>query len=292
MPLIHLNGTDLHFEESGDGHPVVLTHGAWTDARTWTALLERMAGRHRMITWDRRGHSRSSPGGGSASCRQDAFDLAGLIEQVVGGPAHLVGNSAGGNVVLNLVNLRSDLVLSAAVHEPGPLAIVAGTGERADELLRQEWRHEARVRELIAVGDHRGAARYFVNEAIIGPGGWERFPEDLRSILEANAQTAPDDLRDALDPTSVDVDALSRSDVPLLLSTGTDSPELEATATRELARRVPEAQLETIEGAGHIPHRTHPDEYAAMVSTFFASVRRDDRKENHGTPHTDQPHRR
>lgn len=71
---------------------------------------------------------------------------------------------------------------------------------------------------------------------------------------------------------SVDIDAVGTSTIPLLISTGTDSPELEAGAARELARRLPEARFQSVQGSGHIPHRTHPDEYVAMLTAFLDEV--------------------
>lgn len=107
MATAEINGVELYYEQVGEGDRMVLTHGAWTDGRTWHALTERLADRFEVITWDRRGHSRSGDGNGTGSCREDASDLAGLIEHL-GGPVHVVGNSAGGNVVLNLVAMRDD----------------------------------------------------------------------------------------------------------------------------------------------------------------------------------------
>lgn len=273
MATAQINGVELYYEQVGQGERVVFTHGAWTDGRTWQGVTERLADNYEVVTWDRRGHSRSADGIGTGSCRQDASDLAGLIEHLGAGPVHVVGNSAGGNVVLNLVTMRGDLVRSATVHEPGPFGLLVDTGDaELEALVEHEKTMTARAEELIAAGEHREAARYFVEEIAIGRGAWDQFPEELRSILTGNAATVPDDLREGWDAGSVDVDALAVAPVPLLISSGTDSPKLEAAAAAELNRRLPAARLEVIEGAGHIPHRTHPDHYTAMLTAFFDRV--------------------
>lgn len=273
MATVEINGVELYYEQVGEGDRVVLTHGAWTDGRTWQAVVERLADRFEIVTWDRRGHSRSGDGIGTGSCREDASDLAGLIENLGGGPVHVVGNSAGGNVVLNLVAMRDDLVRSAAVHEPGPFGLIAETGDpELETLVRHEKTMTAHVEELIAAGEHREAARYFVEEVAIGPGAWNQFPVELRSIITANAATVPDDLRDGWDAGSVDVEALAVSPVPLLISSGSDSPKMEAATAAELSRLLPAARFEMIETAGHIPHRSHPDQYTAMLTAFIDTV--------------------
>lgn len=270
MPTIQHDGIELFYDRGGTGAPIVLTHGAWSDGRTWQALAERLRTRFEVVTWDRRGHSRSQDGPGPGSVAQDADDLAALIERLKLAPAFVVGSSAGGSVVLNLVTRRPDVVQKALVHEPVPLGIVEQTGEkRLIELLEHDKQAAAHTERLIAAGEARRAAQYFIDEIAVGPGAWDSFPAELREILVANAGTLADDLRDAWNANSVDAAALSASDVPLIISTGTESPELEQAAVRVLADRVPHARIEVLVGAGHIPYRTHPDAFAELITSFF-----------------------
>jgi pimeloyl-ACP methyl ester carboxylesterase len=39
-----------------------------------------------------------------------------------------------------------------------------------------------------------------------------------------------------------------------------------------LARRLPSAGLQPIDGAGHVPHLTHPYQLAELIEDFWASV--------------------
>ncbi len=61
MTTTNLNGVDLYYETAGTGPRLVLTHGSWTDGSGWAPVLEALAGRYEVVTWDRRGHSRSGP---------------------------------------------------------------------------------------------------------------------------------------------------------------------------------------------------------------------------------------
>lgn len=273
MATVTVDGLDLYYEVAGEGERVVFTHGAWSDGRTWEAVMDRMAGRFQVVTWDRRGHSRSQNGSGPGSCRQDAGDLAALIRQLGEGPVNVVGNSAGGNVVLNLVALYPRLVRSASTHEPGPFALLEGSDDPGIQRLIEEDRENiTRVEELIGAGEYGRAARFFVDEVAVGPGAWDQFPEQMQKIIESNALSVPDDLRDGWDINSMDLDTLAAGDVPLLVSSGSESPPLEAAAAERLVALVPAARLQKLDGAGHIPHRTHPDEYAAMLTAFIDEV--------------------
>jgi pimeloyl-ACP methyl ester carboxylesterase len=159
-------------------------------------------------------------------------------------------------------------VASATVHEPRVAGFLPeGTeGEKVARLMKAEEQQLQHVFKLIESGQHRQAAQYFIDEVAVGPGAWEAFPEQLRSVLVANAPTFLDESRD---DRPIDVDDLRTSPVPLLISVGTESPELEILAAKELVRLLPAARVETLDGAGHIPHRTHPDLYAAMLTSFI-----------------------
>jgi pimeloyl-ACP methyl ester carboxylesterase len=61
---------------------------------------------------------------------------------------------------------------------------------------------------------------------------------------------------------------LATTTVPLLLTHGTQSPDLFPAVISELAELVPAARVEILEGAGHIPHATHPQNWVARLVAF------------------------
>ena len=263
-----INGVELYYEITGTGDCLVLTHGSWTDGTGWWPVVDLLAERYRVLVWDRRGHSRSQAVDGPGSRAEDAADLAGLIEQVSGGPVHVAGNSYGANVTLTLLTERPDLVATAAVHEPPLFGFLDGTRDRAlAGELSVVHADLTVVRDLIISGEHRGAAEYFIEHVALGPGTWDRLPEEFRSVLEGNAPTFFDELADQT-ALSIDNAALATTTVPLLLTHGTESPVLYPAVITELARLVPAARVEVLEGAGHIPHATHPQDWIARLVAF------------------------
>ena len=268
MATTMVNGVQLFYEVRGTGDCLVLTHGSWTDGSGWEPAVDRLAERYQVVVWDRRGHSRSQAGEGPGSRAEDAADLAGLIEHVGGGPVHVAGNSYGAIVTLTLLTERPDLVVTAAVHEPPLFGLLEGTRDPAlaGALAGADAGVEV-VRDLISSGKHRDAAEYFIEHVALGPGAWSQLPDAFRSVLVANAPTFADELAD---PTALSIDgaALASTSVPLLLSHGTESPVLFPAVIAELAQLVPAARVEVIEGAGHIPHATHPEDWTARLVAF------------------------
>jgi pimeloyl-ACP methyl ester carboxylesterase len=263
-----VNGVELYYETTGAGDCLVLTHGSWSDGTGWDRVAAGLAERYRVVVWDRRGHSRSQPGDGPGSRAEDAADLAGLIEHVSGEPVHVAGNSYGSTVTLTLLTERPDLVVTAAVHEPPLWGLLEGTRDQAlvAELSRADA-DLAVVRKLISSGDYRDAAEHFVEHVALGPGTWQQLPAPFRAVLEANAPTYLDELADDT-ALSIDNAGLAATTAPLLLTHGTESPKLFPAVIAELLKLVPAARVDVLEGAGHIPHTTHPEEWIAHLTAF------------------------
>ena len=149
-------------------------------------------------------------------------------------PVHVAGNSYGAIVTLTLLAARPDLVATATVHEPPLWGLLEGTRDHALlNALAAADADLAVVRNLISSGDHRQAAEHFVEHVALGPGIWDQLPEPFRAVVEANALTYLDELAD---PTagSIDIAALATTSVPLLLTHGTESPELFPAVIAEL----------------------------------------------------------
>jgi len=272
MARANVNGVDLYYEVHGAGEALFLTHGSWGDETAWDAVVPALSERFEVITWDRRGHSRSSDGDGDGSYAEDAADLAGLIEHLGRSPAHVFGTSSGGTVVLNLVVDRPDLTTSAAVHEP---AIESMLPDHAtDDLARRvavERQHMDKVGDMIRTGQAWAAAEYFIDNVAVGPGAWAQFPEDVKSAMAANAPTFAEEVSGWVG-LEVDTATLAATEVPIMISIGTESPYLLLTRTRELVRRLPSAHVATMEGAGHVPYRTHPELWLDTLLGFYQAI--------------------
>lgn len=274
MPIASVNEVDLYYEVHGAGETMFLTHGSWGDATGWQAVVPGLAERFEVVIWDRRGHSRSSDGTGEGTIDDDAADLAALIEHLDRRGAHVYGSSSGGTVVLKLVAVRPDLVASAAVHEPAVPGLLDGVDdEHIARALGELNLHLDKVRTLIESDDGETAAEYFIDNVAVGQGAWEQFPQEVRRTLTANAKTYAGELSD---PTAliVDTDTLATSDVPIMVTLGTESPPLLLATTRELVRRIPSVRVETLEGAGHVPYRTHPDLWLETLLDYYAAIPR------------------
>jgi pimeloyl-ACP methyl ester carboxylesterase len=267
MPTRRINETDLYYELTGDGDDtIVLVHGSWTDQQSWQLVVPVLAERHTVLSYDRRGHSRSVASVGHHSPRrQHEDDLAALIETLDLGAVHLVGNSYGGSIALGLASRRPDLVRCVIAHEP-PLLGAAKLHPPLEADLSDVEIIVTHVTELLRTGDPEGGARLFV-ESVLGPGAWQMLPDDNRQTFVANAATFVDM---TADPQWAAVPV--PGGVPMLLTDGDASPSwLPAIVDALAATAYEHAERQTFAGSGHVPHLTDPVCFAASVQSFAAT---------------------
>jgi pimeloyl-ACP methyl ester carboxylesterase len=104
-----------------------------------------------VLTYDRRGHSQSERPASQGSVHEDVADLAALIEELDLAPAHIVGNSFGGSIVLRLAGERPDLFRSLIVQEPPLFSLLTNEPDGQAMLQTLKARIDA-VDELLEAG--------------------------------------------------------------------------------------------------------------------------------------------
>lgn len=252
------------------GEPLVLVHGSWVDHHNWDLVVPKLARSFRVLTYDRRGHGRSGRPGGPGSIRENAADLAALIEGFGLAPAHVAGTSLGGSIVLRLACERPDLFHSLIVNEPPLMSLLSGQWAAAAE---EVGARVARVLKQLEAGDMEGGARQFVETIAFGPGAWERIPESTRKTAVFNAPTFLDEMHDP-EVFAIDLARLRTFPRPALLTRGENGPPFFRPIVERLAAALPRAELNIFAGAGHEPEQTHPEAYAAALAGFIESTAR------------------
>ena len=263
MPLVDINGLRLVTEESGTGDPLVLVYGSWDDRRVWALIEDDLACSFHVISYDRRGHGGSEDSQAPGSRRDDEDDLAGLIEALDLGPAHVVGNSFGASIALGLAARRPELFRALCAHEPPLMSLAAD-----DPIVAEVRERVTSVVEQIERGQAEAAARDFVDNIALGPGAWEMMPEEDRAAMVGLADTFAAEQRDPA-WADIDFDSLSGIRFPVLLTQGEESPPFFSKIIARLAEVIEGAKVSTLSGAGHVPHITHPTEYVAAISGFL-----------------------
>ena len=234
---------------------VLLLHAGIADRRMWTPQVGALEAAGRTVT------APDQPGFGDEPLAPPTVDYVGFAAELLDGPGAVVGCSFGGRVALELAAARPDLVQRLVLVAPG--------------LGATEWSEEAKAgfaeeEELLERGDLEGAARqqasmWLAPDAV----------EDVRALtvsmtMRSYEQQLPleGEVRSVWPEPSAET-RLAEIGMPTLLVIGdADAPEL-MTLSERLARELPDARLETIAGAGHLPSLERPDELNRLLLEFL-----------------------
>jgi pimeloyl-ACP methyl ester carboxylesterase len=250
-----------------DAPPVVLLHGTPFSSYVWRGTARALARHHRVYVWDMPGYGASEKSEGqdvSLAAERDVFvELLGewgLTEPVV------IAHDSGGAVALGAHLLRGaryrKLALVDAVSlPPWGSSFSQLVGEHADVFARlPPGAHAALLREYVASASSPGLHPATL-EALVAPweadGGQEAFYRQLTARLG--------------DPSYTELmqDRYTTIDLPVLVCWGQDDTWVPVERGRELAARIPGAQLRVIPGAGHLVHEDQPAELTAALFEFL-----------------------
>lgn len=137
---VDLDGVSTWYDEHGTGDPLVLLHPALVDSRAFAPNLPALAAHFRTFTPERRGHGHTPDVDGAITFEAMAHDTIRFLEEVVGGPARLVGCSDGAVVAILVALRRPDLVtrlvfVAGVFHHDGWLPGVIDPGNEPPEFM-------------------------------------------------------------------------------------------------------------------------------------------------------------
>jgi pimeloyl-ACP methyl ester carboxylesterase len=116
-------GGAIFYRTEGSGPPLLLIGGGPSNADTLAALADHLASSRTVITYDRRGYSRSRLDDPTqpASIAVHAGDVRHVLDDLDAGPASVFATSVGALIGLELAAFHPDTVARVIIHEP-PLA--------------------------------------------------------------------------------------------------------------------------------------------------------------------------
>ena len=253
---IEVQGTRTHFEEMGEGTPVVLIHTLHGCSLQWHQAMPLLAAKgYRAIALDLPGNSRSYPPNGTPI--NNPHDMAefvfSFIEAVVPGQKPIVsGTSIGGNITIDLAlhhgsDLLAAVAMEGAVYTPtvGPLHGLEATSSMPSW---QDWVERCVLESLgpNVTDDQREDLR------------WQhRFTSHRVSIPQAACWT-DQDLRDKAGPV----------DCPLLVLAGEYDFYVPTELHELTAKLIPNCETRTLPGIGHYPHFEDPELTVSLLDEF------------------------
>ena len=259
----------LHHERFGEGPLVLLVHSGGMSGRQWRRLAALLSPSYTVVVPDLLGSGANPAWPGDAPFELE-LDLAALTELVdsMRAPAHVVGHSYGGLLVLKLASERPSSVRSLAVYDPVAFGVLhahqdaAGLGDI----------ERVAVAKPVFLDDARGGdAEWF--EAFVdywnGPGSWRALPPAAQAAFLAVGRKVYLEVRSLLADRTSPTD-YARIGAPTLLIGGERSPVAARRVIALLADALPRARTRVVAGAGHMGPISHAEEVNALVAEHIA----------------------
>jgi pimeloyl-ACP methyl ester carboxylesterase len=121
MSILNVPGAQLSYEITGSGPLLILIPGARGEGEVFRPLAHLLSAQYQVMTYDRRGFSRSlldGPQGSDHRLSTDADDVRRLIEHLTDQPATVFGNSSGAIIALEVISHAPERVHTLVAHEP------------------------------------------------------------------------------------------------------------------------------------------------------------------------------
>jgi len=259
---------ETFLREAGSGPGVLCLHSNAASSSQWRALMERLAPDFHVIATDGYG-----AGKGPAWPKDrhiglaDEVDLLGPAFERAGTPMALVGHSYGAAVALMAALAQPGRVAALVLYEPTLFSLL--DAERPPPNAADGIR--AAVASSVAAlarGDATEAARCFI-DYWMGDGIFMRMPEARRGPIELAVANAPHWAKALLgEPTPLAAFAAALR-MPVLYLTGRESPPSSLCVARVLTGALPQAEVQSFEGLGHMGPVTHPEMVNEAIERFL-----------------------
>ncbi len=252
----------MYYEIAGEGPPLLLIYGLAGRGKSFLHQIPVLAEHYQVISFDNRGIGETDQPEAAYTIPQMADDAAGLLDALGIESAYVFGISMGGMIAQELV-----------LRHPGKIRkLVLGCTHsgRKHCTPSPQW-----VTDIFKSLPGKPRAQV-VNECVpfnYSPYTQEHHPEIIESLYEVSVKNLQRGYAYANQLSAVynfdAYDRLPEIQTPTLVVTGTDDVLIPPENSREIAKRIPGAQLIEFERAGHLFFAERADAVNQALLDFF-----------------------
>lgn len=280
---VDLSGPVHYIDFGGEGTPLVMVHGLGGNAMNWMAVGPDFAKTHHAVALDLAGFGRTPLFRRSAAVGANAELVHRFIEEVIGEPVVLMGNSMGGHIA----------ILEAADHPRWVSALVLVDPAIPGVHVRRPAPAMLGVMAALTIP---GLAEIVLDRRVrtLGP---ERLVQETMALVVADQSRVDPALLDAHVQLTRERGNLGRQSsrafmqatrslglrmadprfwtrvknvkAPTLVVHGDLDRLIPLAAARDLLRRRPDWTLGVVEGVGHVPMMETPDLFVRVVNQWL-----------------------
>ncbi len=255
-----VDGIRISYDVVGDGRPLVFAHSLGMDRSLWSAQARHFSERHRVLTYDARGHGASDKPPGPYTVERFGDDLYGVLRAAGIDRAVLVGLSMGGMAAQ----------ACAVAHPEAVEALVLADTTCCYPDMQAEWESRARAAEeqgLPALVDFQ-LQRWFAdrtraeNQSLMDQVKRVFLANDVAAYAASCRALGAMDLRGKIE----------RIRCPTLVLVGEEDYATPLAMAEDIQRRIPGAELVVLPGVRHLSAPEAPEAFNPQVERLLARL--------------------
>jgi pimeloyl-ACP methyl ester carboxylesterase len=256
-----VNGVKLYCVDVGpkSGPSIVLIHGFPLNSDVWSAQIQALKKRYRVIAFDLRGQGRSGVADGQFTIECLVDDLIGLLDKLRIERTVLCGLSMGGYVALRAVERNADRVRGL---------VLADTRSEADTNEGKIARSSA-MKAIQKDGVKAFAGKFLTDAFSPRSLSDAKLANAARKIMSTNTSLGLRGTLLALASRTDTTPSLPNIKVPTLILVGEADKITPPDCSRRIHASVQNSELCVISNAGHLSNMENPEEFNSLVLNFL-----------------------
>lgn len=263
MPKVVTNdGVALHYEDRGQGRPLLIVPGWGMSTRWFDGQLDALSDRMRVVVFDPRGQGESDKVSRGQRMARLARDIADVIAGLALEDLVLMGWSLGVSAVLAYIDVYGTEGLAKVVLVDGGTKLI---NEPGWDLGFVDLEGAAAWRGLVE-SDLEGAAAQVVPQFFAQPRSASEMEWMAAEVVKCDQAGLGRITWNVLNQDYRDVP--EKLDVPTLVVAGSHDVVIPAANAAWMTERIPGARLTMFEHSSHCPFIEEPDRFNEEIAAF------------------------
>jgi pimeloyl-ACP methyl ester carboxylesterase len=272
---VRVDGIDTFYLEAGSGPPVILLHGLGATNASLLTTMRELAADHHVIAPDLPGFGASSKPIRTYDAEFFATWLTSFMDRLGIDRAHVIGNSMGGRIAIEMGLRHPERVDRLCLLAPSPAFIKKREWTRVVRLLRPElaaFPLFLRRKDVVV-----GTKGMFARPSRLSDAWYEAAADEfirVFSTMRGRIAFFSAARQIYLEEPSGEKgfwDRLEKLSPPALFIWGSHDRLVPAKFARHVERALPNARSVVLQGCGHVPQYELPDRTHTLVRNFLAA---------------------
>jgi 3-oxoadipate enol-lactonase len=236
---------------AGRGPLLLFLHGIRGNKRNWAKQLDAFSRDFTAAAWDARGYGESDDYPGALQFDHFTGDVLRVAQHFGALKFHLVGLSMGGRIARNVALRFPDRLYSVTLVSTSP-GFDAMSAEDVKRFITERRTNDLDTAARRLLGSRARKEAFHELRDSLGRVRDEPYRKTLEASVAQDRGAPIENIR-----------------VPTLVIAGDEDKVYPPSLARDVARRIPGAELVMIKGAGHLPNLERPGRFNEIVAEFL-----------------------